>query len=826
MKGKIFVSLCLALAFVFSVAAIPVGALTFDKVEAETYATYKSAYNSISSSYSGSQYYKNFKNVPLTGDARTDTLAVALSQVGYQESTSGDYDGDGNGTSNHTEFNYNMGPISSSYAYAWCATFVSWSLLQGRATTLNTQGSWCRNHFYDSTYIWREVGCSNWALQLIRCGYFQKSAYQGGSYVPQPGDLIFFSWESSLYGEDHIGIVVHSDGSKVWTIEGNTSSAEGLDDEGGGVYFKSYSLSYSCITGYGVLPYATADVPEIDYSGESPTTGIYMATSGAKSVYASIDDTSSSYTLPKFSMFEVLDIAFDSNGKTKLYAKCEISGSTVYGWIYHGSATNGYSRTVQIYANPTSTTPEPEPTPKEEWTFDKVSGDFATYRTGANGASASYQSGDFYERYINVPLTGDKRIDTVAIALSQVGYKDSATEGDYDGVSSTTGDYTEYNYNMGDFGSGYTYGWSASFVSWALYQSRATDQNGMADWCRNNTDDLSYIWCEVGCSSWSEQLGNAGYLEQSAQNGGTYVPKTGDLIFFTVSTKTHIGIVVYCDGTTVWTVEGNTTEAEGVQPAGEAVCVKSYDLDYEYISAYGTLPYEEDSSVTRADYSGEAPTTGVYMTATGSKQVYDEIEDSTPAYVLPQYEMLEVLEIKDKADGTTMLYSKCRIDGVIVYGWIESDSSDDIMCLVQIYSNPAPDLLSDVYDITDENMIKGVSVNTTVSVLIDNVITSFTVKLFRNDVEVALDSKLATGMVLKTMDGDTVVGTYTIVVKGDVNGDGKVTGLDYIRVKRHILRVSKLSGAYAEAAKVLNGATISARDYIMIKRYVIGNVVL
>jgi hypothetical protein len=38
-----------------------------------------------SGSYAGSRYYENYKRVPVTGDGRTDLVAIALSQLGYQE---------------------------------------------------------------------------------------------------------------------------------------------------------------------------------------------------------------------------------------------------------------------------------------------------------------------------------------------------------------------------------------------------------------------------------------------------------------------------------------------------------------------------------------------------------------------------------------------------------------------------------------------------------------------------------------------------------------------------------------------------------------------
>ncbi|MBQ7857276.1 MAG: hypothetical protein IJ351_01400 [Oscillospiraceae bacterium] len=49
-------------------------------------ATYRpGAQSGPSSSYAGGIYYQNFRRVPITGDNRTDLIAIALSQLGYQE---------------------------------------------------------------------------------------------------------------------------------------------------------------------------------------------------------------------------------------------------------------------------------------------------------------------------------------------------------------------------------------------------------------------------------------------------------------------------------------------------------------------------------------------------------------------------------------------------------------------------------------------------------------------------------------------------------------------------------------------------------------------
>ena len=53
----------------------------------------------------------------------------------------------------------------------------------------------------------------------------------------------------------HTGIVYAVDSNKVYTIEGNTSSASGVVANGGCVAKKSYSISYSRIMGYGNIKY-------------------------------------------------------------------------------------------------------------------------------------------------------------------------------------------------------------------------------------------------------------------------------------------------------------------------------------------------------------------------------------------------------------------------------------------------------------------------------------------------------------------------------------------------------------------------------------------
>ena len=104
----------------------------------------------------------------------------------------------------------------------WCACFVSWcygqmGLSEPRFAACQSQGiPWFQSH-------------GQWG---------------GRDYANiAPGDAIFFDWD--LDGSaDHVGIVVGTDGSRVYTVEGNSGDA---------CKIKSYSLSYECIKGYGLM---------------------------------------------------------------------------------------------------------------------------------------------------------------------------------------------------------------------------------------------------------------------------------------------------------------------------------------------------------------------------------------------------------------------------------------------------------------------------------------------------------------------------------------------------------------------------------------------
>lgn len=63
---------------------------------------------------------------------------------------------------------------------------------------------------------------------------------------------------------------------------------------------------------------------------------------------------------------------------------------------------------------------------------------------------------------------------------------------------------------------------------------------------------------------------------------------------------------------------------------------------------------------------------------------------------------------------------------------------------------------------------------------------------------------------------------YNLVVMGDVNGDGELTPMDYVLVKRAVMGTYKLNSVALRAAEVADGEELRSINYIKIKRAYFG----
>ena len=76
-------------------------------------------------------------------------------------------------------------------------------------------------------------------------------------------------------------------------------------------------------------------------------------------------------------------------------------------------------------------------------------------------------------------------------------------------------------------------------------------------------------------------------------------------------------------------------------------------------------------------------------------------------------------------------------------------------------------------------------------------------------------SKMATGEKV-TLEG----ATYTIIMLGDVNGDGNITPADYVRIRNHIMETIFINGEYMLSADVNCDGNITPADYVRIRNHI------
>lgn len=129
------------------------------------------------------------------------------------------------------------------YTDAWCATFVSACAIKTGMTDI----------------IPTECGCG----EMIRL--FQKLGEwdENDARVPKPGDIIFYDWQDSGYGNntsnpDHVGIVEKVSGNTITVIEGNKNNAVGR---------RNIRVNGRYIRGYGVPKYDTISTASTSGSG-------------------------------------------------------------------------------------------------------------------------------------------------------------------------------------------------------------------------------------------------------------------------------------------------------------------------------------------------------------------------------------------------------------------------------------------------------------------------------------------------------------------------------------------------------------------------------
>ena len=142
-----------------------------------------------------------------------------------------------------------------------------------------------------------------------------------------------------------------------------------------------------------------------------------------------------------------------------------------------------------------------------------------------------------------------------------------------------------------------------------------------------------------------------------------------------------------------------------------------------------------------------------------------------------------------------------------------------IIMLLSVTVYAEGEIFSVKYSVSGEYIMR-IKAETTAEEFLNNIATSNQEELKVLDAgkEVAPSEYIKTGMQLKV--GNTT--NYTLVVRGDINPDGKLTPTDLSQLKNHRVGLGKLEGARLQAADINYNGEITTLDISQLKMLLVG----
>lgn len=185
---------------------------------------------------------------------------------------------------------------------SWCAAFVSAVSIECGCTGI----------------IPTEVSCPQMIELFKKLGEWQEN----DAYKPSPGDVVFYDWDDSGYGDnkgvsDHVGVVEKVSGNKITVIEGNKNNAVGR---------RTLEVNGRYIRGYGVPKYdgkssasntsnsTSKPSSSGNSSGKSVNYKVKISTPSGVNVRSTTDTSNNKNILTAIPNGEVVTITKESGG--------------------------------------------------------------------------------------------------------------------------------------------------------------------------------------------------------------------------------------------------------------------------------------------------------------------------------------------------------------------------------------------------------------------------------------------------------------------------------------------------------------------------------
>lgn len=130
-------------------------------------------------------------------------------------------------------------------------------------------------------------------------------------------------------------------------------------------------------------------------------------------------------------------------------------------------------------------------------------------------------------------------------------------------------------------------------------------------------------------------------------------------------------------------------------------------------------------------------------------------------------------------------------------------------------------ITSSGYKYSDKNItgIKDSSEVSAVKETMESVAGTNNITIKNKKGEIVTSGKIGTGFTITI--NCTKEETYTVVIYGDVSGDGEIGALDLLMIQRHKLKTEILKDAYLKAADINKDGEIGALDLLIAQRHIL-----
>ena len=134
------------------------------------------------------------------------------------------------------------------------------------------------------------------------------------------------------------------------------------------------------------------------------------------------------------------------------------------------------------------------------------------------------------------------------------------------------------------------------------------------------------------------------------------------------------------------------------------------------------------------------------------------------------------------------------------------------------------DIISNLNWTDNSGYLNGIALNTAVNTVrtnISNANSLVTAEVKGSSGQLKTSGNISTGDII-TITSDQETASYTILIYGDIDGDGMITIKDLLLTQKHILKSINLNGVYAKAANPTRDGVITIKDLLTIQRHILG----